>query len=195
MAVPDDYLLIQYLYTGEGGAGGGMWTAAWETGGVTDPAQDAALVDAMADLVTGQLGSPVLFTSMRLIFGTADPSAPIVREVAAGFAGVASSDTPLNCAYLVRRTSVQGGRKNRGRMYLPGVVTATVSSDGGIDSGAVEDLQTAVDTWVSATTSALVAGDALTGLPVILLVAPEVTPARRQSNERAPAPPATVPPR
>jgi hypothetical protein len=166
--VPDNHVELQYLYTAPSGSGDGMWTVAWHTGGVTDAADDEALVDAVEALITGQLSDLILLTGIRMVFGTAVPSEPIVREVAASVSGVAASGILLNTAYVVQKRTNLGGRRNRGRLYLPGVVDSAVGTDGTLSSGAQSDLQSAVDLWIEGTEAALLAGGATSPYPCIL---------------------------
>lgn len=44
----------------------------------------------------------------------------------------ATNPWPLNCCYLVRKSSGLGGRKNRGRMYLPGGLASDIEAAGNL---------------------------------------------------------------
>lgn len=166
--VPDEHCEMQYIYDGPIGNGSGMWTVAWHTGGVTPSTLDEGLVDAVAPLVTGQLSAGLFLTSIRLVFGTATPSEPIVRDIPAGVFGVANSGIPFNSAYLVQKRTVQGGRRNRGRLFLPGVVDSAIGDNGVLTPSAQEDLQDAVDLWITETEAAWVAEGATEVYPCIL---------------------------
>lgn len=166
--VPDEHCEMQYIYDGPSGNGSGMWTVAWHTGGVTPSALDDGFNDAVETLVESQLSSNVGLTSIRLVFGTATPSEPIVRDVPANIFGTAPSGIPLNSAYVVQKRTVQGGRRNRGRCYLPGVVDASVDESGLLSVLAQADLQSAVDDWITQTEAAWVAEGATEVYPCIL---------------------------
>lgn len=67
-----------------------------------------------------------------------DTSGPIVGQHLEDVAGTGSdNDVPINCSVLVKKNTASGGRKNRGRMFLPpffsGMVTDTNGVLGGID--------------------------------------------------------------
>lgn len=72
---------------------------------------------------------------------------------------------PSNCAYLVRKSTGQGGRRNRGRMFLPPFmdIEANVSPTGSI-LGSFVALQARLDTFYNNLTTD-VDGDAL--VPVL----------------------------
>lgn len=73
-------------------------------------------------------------------------------EVAVGTnGGTAFESSPVNCALLVRKTSLFGGRHNRGRTYWPGLVADTDVSDVGvIGSAQVTAIQTDMDQFLAA---------------------------------------------
>lgn len=56
---------------------------------------------------------------------------------------------PPNCALLVRKITASGGRRGRGRFYLPGVIEAYADGAGLIDSGTIAILQTNAGTMLS----------------------------------------------
>jgi hypothetical protein len=63
----------------------------------------------------------------------------------------AVTDVYPNCAVLVRKTSGLTGRANRGRMYLPGMLSeADVSEDGTIGAGVTSAIQTAMTAFYNA---------------------------------------------
>lgn len=49
---------------------------------------------------------------------------------------------PQNCTYLIRKRTMFAGRKNRGRMYIPGVAEASVSSTGELATADLANVQT-----------------------------------------------------
>ncbi len=54
---------------------------------------------------------------------------------------VAGAGSPSNCAYLIRKNSALGGRRGRGRMYVPGVAESQVGDDGDLDNSFASDFQ------------------------------------------------------
>lgn len=73
--------------------------------------------------------------------GTVDGTFPL-NTIGAAVAGVGLGDaTPQNTAYLVRKTTVLGGRRNRGRMYIPGIPEGSINGVGVIDAATVVAFQ------------------------------------------------------
>jgi hypothetical protein len=76
------------------------------------------------------------------------PTGPIVGEHNETTTGAAVG-APLvpNCALLIKKTTASGGRRNRGRMYVPPVwpPETKVDGDGTIDSAEVATLQSQYD--------------------------------------------------
>jgi hypothetical protein len=60
----------------------------------------------------------------------------------AGNSGLAT--VPQNTAWLVKKISGLGGRRNRGRMYFPGVSESVVDNKGELTSGQITALNTLV---------------------------------------------------
>lgn len=78
--------------------------------------------------------------------GGANVGEAIVNLVGTG----AGTTLPPNCTYLVKKGTGSGGRRNRGRFYLPQVVLTEgdVSSAGFIDSADVAALQAQLDNFI-----------------------------------------------
>ena len=68
---------------------------------------------------------------------------------------------PQNTAFLFRKTTASGGRRNRGRMFVPGITEGSVNSTGGIDATDALAYQAAADLFVSS----MAAG----GWPLVIL--------------------------
>jgi hypothetical protein len=65
----------------------------------------------------------------------------------------AISSTPPNCAVLVHKATARGGRRGRGRMYIPWCCQATdVTEAGTIGAATVTLVSNAVNAWVTAVT-------------------------------------------
>lgn len=60
----------------------------------------------------------------------------------------AGAKLPQNCAALVKKRTGLGGRKNRGRVYIPNVLNEAEVSDTGVITGStVVNFQTYADQW------------------------------------------------
>jgi hypothetical protein len=64
--------------------------------------------------------------------------------------GVADSPCPPNTCALVRKLSILPGRRNKGRLYLPGIREDQVDGAGNLNSSLRTALQTAMDSFHSA---------------------------------------------
>lgn len=65
-------------------------------------------------------------------------------ELPVGTAGNVSGDCdPPNTAWLIHKVTAMGGRKGRGRIYLPGVFSANTANNGAIDGSTLSTLQAA----------------------------------------------------
>ena len=99
-------------------------------------------------------------TVVRANIGDTDPATFI--EPGPGGGALSIATLPVNCAVLVKKGTSRGGRRNRGRFYLPGTTSeGAVSEDGVISSGQVIALQGACDAFL---------GDlVVAGLPMYVL--------------------------
>lgn len=67
----------------------------------------------------------------------------------------ANSDStcPPQVAYLIRKSSATGGRTGRGRLYMPGVLFASITEGGSVQSGAITSLSDSFNEWNANLTS------------------------------------------
>jgi len=72
---------------------------------------------------------------LELLVGTVDPSAPIHMTASIDEDGHGASGNAPNAAWLVRKGTLLGGRKGRGRTYFPGVTDASVGEGGTVIEG------------------------------------------------------------
>lgn len=59
--------------------------------------------------------------------------------------GSAVAGSPSNLAYLVTKLTAAGGRRGKGRMYLPGVAEAQVGPDGDLSNAKQDDITAALE--------------------------------------------------
>lgn len=124
-----------------------------------------AVGDGVADAWQGSgimanLSSSVATTNIRVKLGPNDDGAFYDRGMSIGGGGAATM-APVNTAYLLHKSTDLGGRKGRGRMYLPGVLEADVSSFGNITAGIV--------TAINVDAAALLSGLTTELVPMVLL--------------------------
>jgi hypothetical protein len=156
----------------------GLTRPAYVTFGVdpvdTDPALVAGSLQA-AFLSTGSfksiLDSSVTLSAIRVSLGT-DGTADLVTVLnTSQVGGQVGGNTPPNVAVLVHKSTSRGGRRGRGRMYLPWCLqTSTVDEAGQIGASTLTALNAAMLAWKIALTAAntpmvLLHGPGRTGIP------------------------------
>lgn len=103
---------------------------------------------AFAQTIGGGLSDTSTITGVRLVIGE-DAEDNLVVFTPFDFPGESSAEKlPQNCALLIDKTSASGGRRNRGRMFVPNVLGDTsVNNVGVIDGAVLTDIQTFCNQW------------------------------------------------
>ena len=122
----------------------------------TDPATIAGQL-ATAYTSAGSLNTlidqSVTMSAVRVSLGT-DGTGDLVYVLATTVTGgnaLGTSSLPPNCAVLIHKSTARGGRRGRGRMYLPWTVAeANVDETGVIGATQVTQHNAAVSAWQSA---------------------------------------------
>jgi hypothetical protein len=105
------------------------------------------LHDAFGDHILPKLTQDVQLDSSIVKYGpNEDGPRTEHSDVVVGSGGTQTS--PPQVCYLVRKQTLLGGRKNRGRWYLPGVPEAAVLWNGAIGATEQAGLQTAVNGYL-----------------------------------------------
>lgn len=87
-------------------------------------------------------GSQYTVFGHHMIWG-ADPGDITFLGTSAGTVGLrAANSLPNNCATLVKKTTALGGRRNRGRMFVPGLAEGDVDNVGALSAGFLLTAQT-----------------------------------------------------
>ena len=95
-----------------------------------------------------------LSSSVAIVLGTArigqDGGDPVTLSINRNISGESSAaKLPQNCALLVQKQTALGGRKGKGRMFLPGMLNESkVDAVGAIDADFVSDLQITADLFL-----------------------------------------------
>lgn len=140
MFIPAGYGNIQFMFAGLTSSQKALTAI-----GVHLVAADPEEVLDDAATVFGAEFSPVVSDywtgeTIRLVIGTSDPSAPIVVDHGAWAGGDnTASCLPANCAVLVKKNTLLGGRKGRGRMFIPSPTEAGVDTAGNLTSSQLSD--------------------------------------------------------
>jgi hypothetical protein len=150
----------------------GFQRSAYVTFGIdpadTDPLAIAGAINTAASAAnsfTSQMDGSVTLTKIRVSLGT-DGGEDLVGELAGTtVGGRIRTSLPPNCALLVHKTSARGGRRGRGRMYLPWFVDETECDEAGVILPAsVTQYQTSMNTFRGALSTG--------GNPMVLLHQP-----------------------
>lgn len=117
----------------------------------TDPLLVGAAIGgtiAAAGSLVSMLDSSVTVTAVRVSLGT-DGGEDIVGIHPMSLPGTTTKTAlPPNCAMLVHKVTTRGGRRGRGRLFLPWVVSENNCDEGGIiDSSVLTSSQTALGVW------------------------------------------------
>jgi hypothetical protein len=97
-----------------------------------------------------RLDSSASFDRIRVSVGDASGE-DLVEERAIAIVGGQSVNTaPPNCAVLVHKRTTRGGRRGRGRFFLPWSISASnIQENGMITAGEVVSLQSAMDNFLT----------------------------------------------
>lgn len=107
------------------------------------------LVIAWSQQILTNQSNLVTLESVDLIIGQ-DAGDPLIYSYASGNTGAGSGTyLPQNCALLIQKRSGVGGRRNRGRMYVPLILgESAVDNVGVIQASQVTALNTTLSTFM-----------------------------------------------
>jgi len=154
MIIPSGFFQATFLYSGSVLPFGAANTLGLhQTGALTLQQIAEQLVDDWEAQVMPELSSAMQFDGVILKAG---PNSTGAQHVATStqIGGKAGQSQTPNTAWLVRKNTAAGGRKNRGRLYIPGLVEADVNGLGSIGSTAVASMQDAIEGFVAAMATA-----------------------------------------
>lgn len=113
---------------------------------------DDALQDqyvAAAVFLMGNLNNSITMTTIDFVLGQ-DGNDDVVVSRVAGHPGISGGGmVPINTTFLFQKRTALGGRRGRGRMYLPGVSEGAVADDGSLDTGVAAGLAANIGTWLA----------------------------------------------
>jgi len=144
-AIPEGFCNVSWLFDDSTGnkAMTSLGATTVEGFDIEDAATEArdAFQDNLSDFIhDGWRGDAV-----RIQQGTADPSEPITFDLAPWDGGTAAvPGTTPQVSYLVKKLTARGGRKGRGRMYIPGPPEDAVDAYGQLSESQYDALVTAV---------------------------------------------------
>lgn len=159
LIIPPGFLQAVYVMRLTGDSEDMVTTCGHELDGASGAnAEDAAddLFGAFAaNIMEGFVGSPVSLVAVDVYIGSDGPNVVNSSTEPPYPGGGSATLVPQNTAFLVRKRTDLGGRRGRGRMYIPGVAESTVDNVGDLADATVTGLQVSLDNWYAALTSAV----------------------------------------
>lgn len=143
--IPTGYYEVSMHHSLTGSLRLGVVTCGFQYTGSAFGADSDELADLWASQVMPELNNQWHYFLCR--FRDATGTVKERSETTAGSA-TAAPTTP-NVAFLAQKLTGLGGRKNRGRMYIPGVSEDNVDGVGNVTSGKVASLDAALGVYVA----------------------------------------------
>lgn len=150
--IPPGYAEAWYRFTVTGDAEPMFFSMGLDlSAGVTASTAVAnTILQAGAASLRSLISSATTWDDGYVIFGN-DGGDIRVDGTSAAVAGTGgASPLPPNCALLVRKQTGLGGRRNRGRFFVPGIANTGVSNAGVIAPATLTNYQNAALTWYTA---------------------------------------------
>lgn len=171
MAIPPGFAQVTMIHSHPAAEGEVDVVYGIEISGGASELMLEQILDAWSADIMPRLSQSVVLEAGRMYVGQ-DGGDALVFEANAEPptpGGDASTWLAINTAYLIKKNTGLGGRRNRGRMYLPGVPAGTLNDSGNLNPTAMTNLNNAVNNF-------LVSLKAVTGVEemVILHAAPSV---------------------
>lgn len=147
--IPTGYAHIQHRFTGSGLPRGAAVTYGIKlNGGSWDPGDAGLLHGHFADDIMPFLTNDVTLTETLMKAGpNEDGPFTVFSDPTVG--GIDATSFPPNTAILVEKRTALGGRKNRGRMYLPGVSEGLYDDAGDMGATSAGTWNTRLATWLA----------------------------------------------
>lgn len=138
--IPEGYAQVNWFFEGLGAPLGAECTLGLEVAGLLDPSEVAELAHGVwVANILGFQSDQISLVRCLAKFGPNDtgPDGEFIFSSVGGDAG--DSGSPA-VAFLVKKNTVVGGRRGRGRMFLPGAAESRVEPDGAVSSAVVTGL-------------------------------------------------------
>lgn len=176
MPIPTGYAQANLIFTGGPIPSGAQVTLGLDVSAFAGTPSEAAqeIQDAaVASNLVEQLATGVVLSDVLVKFGP-DATGPS-GNASGSETGLEGAATPPNTAILVQKHTAFGGRAGRGRMYLPSPNESKVDPTGLLDSTYVSNIQTSVDAFGAALSTAFLTPVVLHGENSPLTTPSEIT--------------------
>jgi hypothetical protein len=160
---------MSVVHIGGGIVGEAIWTLGFDNNAGDTPQEiaDNMKINFAALDYGDLLSSQVTCSAIRVKLGP-DETGPSAEATAIVAGSVGGEPAPANCAALVHKTTLLGGRKGRGRFFVPGLATTALGDDSELDP----TYQTNLEAFVLGLSSVMV----LASLPAHLLHSDATSP-------------------
>lgn len=158
IVVPVGSCLVQARFTNSSGHNCQNSCSYDLTSVFTQVTADAAS-DQLAAVYKSQLSTASRFNGVHVIVGNDGPPIEFDSNSSAGAGLVSASLMTPQVQGLIRKSTAFGGRKNRGRMFIPDMVETQVDDTGNIDSTGRGKLTAIANAWFDMTSADAVYGD------------------------------------
>ena len=149
MTIPVGYAQVNWICGGTSLPTGAQFTLGLDLSGYSGDIQTLAgiLGDCYDDDIAPSVSDGFGLTDVLVKYGPDETGQSWLQPYVANgeHAGVGA---PPNTAYLIQKQTTMGGRAGRGRMYIPGVPEASITSSGVLDSTLRTDLGSGLDNLV-----------------------------------------------
>ena len=143
MNIPEGFAQVNFKFTGPSAPTGAEVTLGLELVGVDQTPAGVASTCRAAwdDNVAPNQVDDIMLSSVLVKFGPNDEG-PFFEDSGSDTGGSSSSPWSPAVAILVRKVTTLGGRKHRGRMFVPGYPENLVNASGDLETGVAASLTT-----------------------------------------------------
>jgi len=142
MIIPVGYGQVNFLFGGVGLPTGAQCTLGFDNDASMTAAEAAdEFGSAFVDHIVGNLSSSTQFNGTLVKLGPNETGPSAIFNTAASGTDGANQGPPMSCA-LISKITALGGRKGRGRMFLPGIEDSDIDTGGDIGAGKQSSLNT-----------------------------------------------------
>src|SRR6478752_1973151 len=155
MIIPVGFAQANWTFTGNAVAFPGEVTMGFDVTAWVGDAQDAAdfLFTTWADTIGQYQTTATVLSSCLVKYGPNVTGASAIHS-GADAGSLADDPAPSAVSWLVRKSTLAGGRAGRGRMYIPGIGDAAVGMQGSIFVANLTAFQVKVDAFLTAVNGA-----------------------------------------
>jgi hypothetical protein len=151
MIIPEGFAQATHIISSGFLPFGAVCTYGVDVRGVAGDPIDVAedLYTSWQAFIMGNLHTSLNHVACRVKYGP-NATGPAVDFTGEGVGGAGGEAAPPNLAYLIEKNTALGGRKGRGRMFLPGVVEGSVDGAGNVSSAVLADFAGNLGDWFAA---------------------------------------------